>query len=87
MLVFEDACQEKSTLLFVSEVLVPVSQTLPFAGAVNVTEPGGDGGGGSPPPSPPPPSSPPQEKISSRINKLIFSFSNYFKGFSNCIAL
>ena len=29
-----------------SEVLVPVSQTLPFAGAVNVTDPGGDGGGG-----------------------------------------
>ena len=70
-----EACQEKSTLLFESDVLVPVSQTLPFAGAVNVTEPGGDGGGGSPPPSPPPPSSPPpQEKNNSRTNKYVNFF-------------
>ena len=41
VLVFEDACQEKSTLLLVSEVLVPVSHTFPLAGAVKVTAPGG----------------------------------------------
>ena len=69
MLVLEDAAQEKSTLLLVSEVLVPVSQTFPLVGAVKVTAPGGDGGGGSPHPSPPPPSSPPQETINITKNK------------------
>ena len=59
--VFEDACQEKSTLLFVSEVLVPVSQTFPLAGAVRDTDPGGVGGGGSTLPSPPSPPSPPHD--------------------------
>ena len=59
--VFDDACQEKSTLLFVSDVLEPVSQTFPLAGAVNETDPGGCGGGGSTPPSPPPSSLPPHE--------------------------
>jgi len=53
----------------VSDVLVPVSQTLPFAGAVNVTEPGGDGGGGSTPPPPPPSSLPPHAKINNKVNK------------------
>ena len=41
VLVFDDACQEKSTVLLVSEVLVPVSHTFPLAGAVKVTAPGG----------------------------------------------
>ena len=69
VLVLEDACQVKSTLLLVSEVLVPVSHTFPLAGAVKVTAPGGWGGGGSPPPSPESPPSPLHEKIKNAVSK------------------
>ena len=46
-----DDCQVKITLLWVSEILVPVSQTVLSAGLAKVGFPGGvGGGGGSPPP-------------------------------------
>ena len=38
--VLDDASQEKSTVLFKLDILVPVSQTLPLAGDFNVTLPG-----------------------------------------------
>ena len=93
-----DDCQVKTTLLWVSEILVPVSQTVLSAGLVKVGFPGGvGGGGGSPPPLSPSPPPPPQEIMSNeRVNifrnfiiqicKYSF-FSNNFKALSDSFAL